>query len=378
MRKLRYGMIGGGPGSLIGEVHRKAASYHGLSEPVCSVFSRNYKKNLSLAKDYGIDEDRVYNDYDELIEKESRKSDKPDFLIIATPNAFHYDIAKKALENGFHVICDKPVTITSAEAINLRNLAMNNNLLFGVTYAYTGYSMVHQIKKMVLNGDIGQIRYISGRYIQDWMADTDNIMGNKHANWRLNPKISGPTNSTGDIGTHLENLVSFTTDLKIKKISARLDKFGDNIELDNNVTMMIEYDNGAKGHYWISQIAIGNDNDLGIEIVGTKGSIKWQQNRANYIEFSKLNGPSQIISRNSSLIYPEIKKDFLTEGGHPEGYIEAFARTYKNFMHAILRKDYDVNVPFGYYPEIDTGIQGVRFIEAAVKSSKNNNKWIEL
>jgi predicted dehydrogenase len=210
------------------------------------------------------------------------------------------------------------------------------------------------------------------------MADTDNIMDNEHANWRLNPKISGPTNSTGDIGTHLENLVSFTTDLKIKKISARLDKFGNNIKLDNNVTMMIEYSNGAKGHYWISQIAIGNDNDLGIEIVGTKGSIKWQQNRANYIEFSKLNGPSQIISRNSSLIYPEIKKDFLTEGGHPEGYIEAFARIYKNFMHAILRKDYDINVPFGYYPEINTGIQGVRFIEAAVKSSNSNNKWIEL
>jgi len=164
LRTLRYGMIGGGPGSLIGEVHRKAASYHGLSKPVCSVFSRDYEKNLSLARDYGIDEDRVYNDYEELIEKESKRSDKPDFIIIATPNAFHYEIAKKALKNMFHVICDKPVTINSDEAVELRDLAMKNNLLFGVTYAYTGYSMVHQIKKMVLNGNIGEVRYISGRY----------------------------------------------------------------------------------------------------------------------------------------------------------------------------------------------------------------------
>ncbi|MGM0641570.1 MAG: Gfo/Idh/MocA family protein [Thermotogota bacterium] len=377
MRKLRYGMIGGGPGSLIGEVHRKAANYHNLAEPVASVFSRDYEKNLKLAKKWEIDESRVYKDYKEMAQKESDREDKPDFIIIATPNVFHYDIAKLFLEKGFHIICDKPVTISLEEAEELRDIAMKKDLLFAVTYAYTGYSMVQQIRKMVLNGELGQIRYVSGRYIQDWMADTENIMDNEHANWRLNPEISGPSNSTGDIGTHLENLVSFTTDLKIKKISARLDKFGENIKLDNNVTMMIEFDNGAKGHYWISQIAIGNDNDLGIEIIGTKGSIKWHQNKANYLEYSKLNGPSQMVSRNSSLIYPEIKKDFLTEGGHPEGYIEAFARTYKNFINAIMRKDFDIDVPAGYYPEIDTGIKGVKFIEKAVESSKNNNKWIE-
>jgi len=377
MRKLRYGMIGGGPGSLIGEVHRKAAAYHSLAEPVASVFSRDYEKNLSLAKKWQINEDRVYKNYKEMAENESKREDKPDFIIIATPNVFHYDIAKLFLEKGFHIICDKPVTISVKEAEDLRDIAMKKDLLFAVTYAYTGYSMVQQIRKMVLNGDIGEVRYISGRYIQDWMADTENILDNEHANWRLNPNISGPTNSTGDIGTHLENLVSFTTDLKIKKISARLDKFGKDIDLDNNVTMMIEFNNGAKGHYWISQIAIGNDNDLGIEIIGTQGAIKWQQNKANYIEYSRLNGPSQMISRNSSLIYPEISEDFLTEGGHPEGYIEAFARTYKNFINSILRKDFNVNTPTGYYPEIDTGIQGVKFIEKAVESSQNNNKWID-
>lgn len=378
MRKLRYGMIGGGPGSLIGEVHRKAAGYHGISEPVCSVFSRDHKKNIDLAKKLKIDESRAYKDYKEMADKESKRDDKPDFIIIATPNVFHYDIAKTFLNKGFHIICDKPVTISVREAEDLRDIAMKNDLLFGVTYAYTGYSMVHQIRKMILDGYIGEVRYVSGRYIQDWMADTKNILDNAHANWRLNPKISGPTNSTGDIGTHLENLVNFTTNLNIKKISASLDKFGKDIKLDNNVTMMIEFENGAKGHYWVSQIAIGNDNNLGIEIIGTKGSIKWKQNKANYIEYSKLNGSSKIISRNSKLIYPDIKEDFLTEGGHPEGYIEAFARTYRNFMNAILRKDYNIEVSSGYYPEIDTGIQGVKFIEAAVKSSENDNKWTEL
>src|SRR6056297_519104 len=220
MRKLRYGMIGGGPGSLIGEVHRKAAAYHNLAEPVASVFSRDYGKNLSLAKKWEIDEDRVYKNYKEMAENESKREDKPDFIIIATPNVFHYDMAKLFLEKGFHIICDKPVTISVKEAEDLRDIAMKKDLLFAVTYAYTGYSMVHQIRKMILNGDIGEVRYISGRYIQDWMADTENILDNEHANWRLNPDISGPTNSTGDIGTHLENLVSFTTDLKIKKISA--------------------------------------------------------------------------------------------------------------------------------------------------------------
>ncbi|MFB6215076.1 MAG: Gfo/Idh/MocA family protein [Candidatus Bipolaricaulia bacterium] len=274
---LKYGMVGGGPGSLIGEVHRKAAKFDGKAEIVSGVFSRSYEKTLQTGKELGLDEERLYEDFEEMAEKEGTRDDGIDFVSIVVPNKFHYPAAKAFLTRDINVVCDKPLTVTLDEARELEKLTRENNLLFGVTYVYSGYPMVKQARELIQSEELGELRVIQGEYPQEWLAAPVEKEGNKQAEWRTDPELSGEVNCVGDIGTHIENTVSYISNLEIDSIAANLSIFGKDRELDDNAEMMVKFSNGATGSFWCSQVAVGHDNGLKVRVYGTKGSLVWKQ-----------------------------------------------------------------------------------------------------
>jgi len=378
-RVLNYGMVGGGAGSFIGEVHRKAAAFDQKNKIVAGSFSRSYKNTKSTGKNLGIKEDRLYKTYEEMAELEGQRKDQIDFVSIVTPNFLHYDIAKKFLENGINVVCDKPLTFTYEEAHELEELAKDNELLFCVTYTYTGYPMVNHAKEVVENGKIGNIRVVIGEYSQDWLATLEEEKGNKQASWRTDPDKAGRANCVGDIGSHLENMVSFITGLKIDKLCANLDKFGEGRELDDNAEILVKYKGGATGVYWCSQVAVGHDNDLKVRIYGTKGSIQWEQENPNKLKLSYVDKPTEILTRGRDELYPKAMQLSRIPAGHPEGYFEAFAAIYEKFSEAVLDKKSgtsysDLTIEF---PTAKDGAQGVYFINKTVDSAEAGSKWIE-
>lgn len=378
--KLNYGMVGGGPRAFIGEVHRKACAFDNKTNIVAGCFSSKYEKTLETGKFLGLNEDRLYKTYQDMAEKEGKRDDKIDFVIVVTPNYLHYHIAKAFLSNGINVVCDKPLTLEVSEAIELKELVQKNNLLFCVTYTYTGYSTVKQAKAMIENGDIGDIRFIHAEYIQDWLASPAEKEGNKQAIWRLDPKQSGKSNCIGDIGTHVENMVSYMTGLKITKLSARLDKLVEGRALDDNASIMVEYDNNAKGIYWASQVAIGQDNGLRIRIFGTKASIEFLQEEPNYLKIGYLDKPNKILSRGKDEFYPRANEVIRIPAGHPEGYFEAFANIYNTYTTALIKKKVGEKLTENDldFPNVDDGISGVKFINKCVESSESNSAWVEV
>jgi predicted dehydrogenase len=378
-KRLTYGMVGGSKDSQIGIVHRKAVNLHGKAELVCGSFSRNFKNTLATGKELKIDEKRLYKNYEEMAEEEAKRPDKIDFVSIVTPNSSHYEVAKKFLESGINVMCEKPLTITLKEAEELKQLARKNNLLFAVAYTFTGYSMLRYARELIKRGEIGEVRFINGRYLSEWMAKVPFAGKNPRHEWRSDPKVSGVSNCVADIGVHVESVVSFLTGLKIKSLNARMDKFVEPDRLDDNASILINYDNGAEGIYWTSQIAMGHENTLDIGIYGTKGSIEWSQEHANYLKISKVNHPFITLSRGSESVDDFIKNDYVTPGGHQEGYVEAFARVYDKFINAIAKKkkgeileqrDLD-------FPTVEDGVEGMRFIEKCVESTKRGASWVE-
>ena len=376
---LRYGMVGGGTGSFIGDVHRKAANFDGKIKLVAGSFSRNYDNTLSTGRKLGLETERLYKNFEEMAEKEAARKDKIDFVSIVTPNYVHYQIAKIFLKNGINVVCDKPLCFKVEEAEELADLAKEKELIFCVTYVYTGYPMVKQASEMIRQGDIGEILMVMAEYPQEWLATTVEDEGNNQAAWRTNPKMAGSSNCVGDIGSHIENTVSYITGLKIKSLCAKLDIIGENRVLDTNAGIMIKYDNGASGFYWCSQIAIGHDNDLKIRIYGTKGSIEWRQEDPNYLEVTYLGKPREKLSRGRDEIYPLAANNVRIPSGHVEGYYEAFANIYKNFADALLSKKSDFNFKEESYdyPTVYDGISGVKFINLAVESSKKGSIWVD-
>lgn len=376
---IKYGMVGGGPGSLIGGVHRKAAKFDGKGEIVSGAFSRSYEKTLQTGRTLGLAEDRLYENYQAMAEKESSRSDGIDFVSIVVPNKFHYPIAKKFLEEGIHVVCDKPLTVTLEQAEELENLTRKKNLLFGVTYVYSGYPMVKQARELVNSGELGDIRVVQGEYAQEWLATPVEKEGNKQAEWRTNPEISGKTTCVGDIGTHIENTVSYITDLGIDSIAANLSIFGAGRKLDDNAEMMVKFSNGATGSFWCSQVAIGHDNGLKVRVYGTKGSLIWKQENPNYLEVSFLDKPKKKVSRGRDELYPPAEDAVRLPGGHPEGFYEAFSNIYKNFLIALEDKKSGKGIhPEDYdYPDVDVGVQGVKFIETCLESFEQNSKWVK-
>ncbi|MGY6647852.1 Gfo/Idh/MocA family protein [Wenyingzhuangia sp. IMCC45574] len=380
MKKLKMGMIGGGAGSFIGDVHRKASSIDGMIELVCGAFSSTPEKSISSGKDLGIPSDRCYANYQEMIakEKELPENERMDFVAIVTPNHMHVPPAKLALENGFHVVCDKPVSLTLDEAIELEEVINNSGKLFALTHNYTGHPMVKQAKALVDNGSIGKIRKIQAQYLQGWLSTSIEKDGQKQAAWRTDPKKSGIGGALGDIGTHAENLIEYITGLKIAEIAADLGVFGAGRTLDDDGNMLIRMDNGAKGTISISQIALGEENNLAIKVYGEKGALEWHQENPNELLTRWLEEPQKIYTPNGNGLYPEALEVSRIPAGHPEGYLEAFATIYKNFathLNAIKKGE---AVEKTDYPTIKDGIRGMKFIYAAVESDNNNAAWVKI
>jgi len=379
-RKLRMGMIGGGIGSFIGDVHRKAASIDGMIELVCGAFSSSREKSIESGKALSLPEDRCYGSYEEMIlkEKELPKDIRMDFVAIVTPNHMHFPPAKLALENGFHVVCDKPMTLTLDEAIELETIVNKSNRLFALTHNYTGHPMVKQARAMVLNGDLGNIRKIQVQYLQGWLSTPIEKTGQKQASWRMDPKRSGIGGALGDIGTHAENLVEYITGLQIKELAADLGKFGDGRVLDDDANLLLRMENGAKGTMSISQIAVGEENNLAIKVYGDKGSLEWCQENPNQLISRWLNKQKKVYTPNGNNLYSEAILASRIPAGHPEGYLEAFANIYKNFALHFMAVSEGENNENPDYPTVKDGIRGMKFIYASVESDKNNTAWTKL
>ncbi len=377
---LRYGMVGGGPGAFIGDVHRKAAAFDGFAVLTAGAFSTSFDKTKQTGEELGLDESRLYKDYSEMAQQEAKRDDGIDFVSIVTPNNTHYPIAKAFLEQGIHVICDKPLTTSLKDAEELQKLARDKGLLFAVTYTYTGYPMVKHARHMIQNGEIGEIRFVNAEYAQDWLATPMEKEGLKQAEWRTDPKQTGIANSVGDIGTHVENMVSYLTGLKIKRLSARLDSFVEGRTLDDNATVMVEYDTGAKGLYWVSQIAIGGDNALRVRVYGTKAAVEFVQEDPDHLKVSVLGGPDKILSRGRDDLAENAAKYPRVPAGHPEGFFEAFSNIYKTFAEGVMEAKGGKKVTDDDFDYIGVagGVDGVRFIEKCVESSKAGAKWVDV
>lgn len=380
MRKLRMGMIGGGIGSFIGDVHRKASALDGMIELVCGAFSSTEEKSIKSGKELLLPENRCYANFEVMIlkEKDLPENIRMDFVSIVTPNHMHFAPAKMALENGFHVVCDKPMTLTIHEAKELENLVKSTGLLFALTHNYPGSPMVKQAKAMVKNGDIGKIRKVQVQYLQGWMATAVEDSGNKQASWRVDPSKSGVGGALGDIGTHAHNLVEYITGLKIKEIAADLGKFGKDRVLDDDGNILLRLANGAKGTMSFSQIAVGEENNFAIRVYGEKGSLEWHQENPNELITRWLDEPKMIFTPNGNDVYPLSLEASRIPAGHPEGYLEAFANVYKNFAKHLNALNIGKEIKNPDYPSVSDGIRGVQFIHAAVKSDKENAAWVQL
>lgn len=376
---LTYGMVGGGPGAFIGDVHRKAINFDGLARLEAGCFSSSYDNTLATGAELGLPRERLYESFEQMAEKEALQPEKIDFVVIVTPNHTHYSIAKAFLKQKIHVVCDKPLTLETAEAEELKSIAADNGCLFTVTYTYTGYPAVKQARELITRGEIGDIRFVNAEYAQEWLATPLEKEGHKQASWRMDPARTGVANSVGDIGSHVENIVSYVTGLKIKELCARLDIFGEGRPLDDNAGVMVNYTNGARGLYWVSQIAIGSDNGLKFRVFGTKGSIEWRQEDPNYLIVSRTGKPKEIISRGRDDFFPPAQAYSRVPAGHPEGYFEAFANIYRTFCGALmkLKAGEPVNPDDYDFPKIEDGIAGVKFIHKCVDSSKQGAVWID-
>jgi predicted dehydrogenase len=377
---LTYGMVGGGEGAFIGDVHRKAIALDGKARLMSGCFSSDPENTLKTGLGLGLSRKRLYKSFGEMAIEEGQREDKIDFVVIVTPNYTHYPIAKIFLENNINVVCDKPFTVTSPQAGELKALAAKKGLSICVTYTYTGYPVVKHARDMIQKGDLGDIRFVNAEYPQDWLSTLLEETGQKQAGWRSDPEKSGLTNCVGDIGSHIENMVSYMTGLQIKRLSARLDTMVAGRKLDDNATVMVDYSGGARGVYWCSQIAVGNDNGLRVRIFGSKGSIEWAQENPNYMTIGSLEQPTQRISRGRDGLSPLAEGFSRVPAGHPEGYFEAFANVYKAFISFLAKKKQGEELlPEDLdFPGASQGEDGVRFIEKCVASSTASAAWIDM
>jgi len=309
---------------------------------------------------------------------EAKRADKIDFVVIVTPNVSHYPAAKAFLNNGINVVCDKPLCFEEAEARELAELARKNKLLFGVTYTYTGFPAVKHAREMIRKGEIGEIIFVAGEYPQDWLITPQEKQGSKQAEWRTNPALTGKSNCVGDIGSHIENMISYVTGLKIKSVLARLDKIIPGRVLDDNATIMLEYSNGAKGVYWSSQVAMGYDNGLQFRVFGTKGSIEWKVEDPNYLKIALLDKPKAVLSRGRDSFYPRAQSLSRIPAGHPEGYFEALGNIYKTYIGALLKQKNGQSLSEDDldFPNAEDGLDGVKFIGKCVESSQKGAVWV--
>lgn len=374
-RRLRAGIVGGGAGAFIGAVHRIACELDSQALVVAGAMSSDAKRAQESADAWYLD--RSYASYQTMAEAEAKHPQGIDFVIIATPNNTHFPVAKAFLEAGIHVVCDKPMTFTLEEAKELVALVDKTKLLFAVTHPYTGYPAVRQAKAMVANGELGEIRKVQVEYNQDWLMDPVERMGNKQAEWRVDPARSGISCCVGDIGTHGENLLEHITGLKIKSLCSDLTAFVPGRQLDDDASMLLRLENGAKGYLTCSQIACGEENNLNIRIYGTEASIEWHQQNPNYLIIKPKGKAWETWGRGAVYMGDSAKQATRTPHGHPEGYLEAFATLYKMVCEDIRRVKSGLPSQGGY-PTVRDGLRGIEFVIKAVESSKQGSVWVDM
>lgn len=380
-RKLRMGMVGGGLDAFIGAVHRKAASLDGTIELVCGAFSSHPEKSRATGEALGIHPHRCYGSFAEMFRKEKNLPGdmRMDFVSIVTPNHVHFEPAKLALQSGFHVIMDKPMTLNLAEAVKLKRVVEKSKLLFALTHTYTGYPMVKEARELVASGKLGAIRKVYVEYTQGWLATPLERTGNKQADWRTDPKRSGLGGAIGDIGTHAANLAEFITGSHIRSVCAQLNRVVKGRKLDDDAAMLIAFDNGASGVLVATQIAAGEENNLTIRVYGEFGGMEWHQQEPNTLVVKWPDRPDEIYRTGFEYLSSPARLNTRVPSGHPEGYLEAFANIYMNFAQAI--RTYKPGKPLAAgveYPSVSDGIRGMAFVESAVKSSRQKQKWIRI
>jgi predicted dehydrogenase len=373
-------MVGGGPGAFIGAVHRIAARMDDHYELVAGALSSDAARSQAAARDLHIAPERAYGSYTEMATAEPKRGDGIEAVSIVTPNNLHYPMAKAFLEAGIHVICDKPLTTTVKEALDLAAIVRRTGLIFGLTHNYTGYPMVRQARQMIADGELGKIRVVQVEYAQDWLATPVEQTGQKQAVWRTDPAQSGAGGSLGDIGTHAYNIACFVTGLHCREIAADVSIFVPGRRLDDNVQLMLRFAEGAKGALWASQVATGNANNLRLRVYGEKAGLEWHQEEPNELQFAKLGEAPETLRRPGPGGNSPAAHASRIPAGHPEGYLEAFAQLYTDLAEQIrARGEGRAPSPASLLvPGVEDGVEGMRFIAATLESGKRNAAWVEV
>jgi predicted dehydrogenase len=377
-RPLRLGMVGGGQGAFIGAVHRLAARMDGRYELVAGCFSSTPERSRASGAELGIDPARCYGGFAEMAEAEKGRADGIDVVAIVTPNDVHWPAAREFLARGTHVICDKPMTTSLADARALAEAVEGSGCVFVLTHNYTGYPMVRQARAMVRDGLLGTIRVVQAEYAQDWLTTRLEDTGHKQAGWRVDPKRSGPAGALGDIGTHAMNLAAFVTGLELDRVAADLTSFVAGRALDDNSNVLLRFKGGAKGMLWASQVAPGNENALRLRVYGEKGGLAWSQEDPNYLHYAPYGEPPRLIRRGGAGSGPEAARVTRVPPGHPEGYLEGFANIYGDAAELIWARIEGREPDAGatVAPSVRDGVAGVAFIEAVVGSGRKDGAWV--
>jgi len=379
-RRIRLGMVGGGPGAFIGAVHRTAARMDDHYELVAAALSSDAARSRAAAQDLYIAPDRAYGSYTEMANAEAKRPDRIEAVSIVTPNNMHYPMAKAFLEAGIHVICDKPLTTTVQEALDLAAIVRRTGLIFGLTHNYTGYPMVRQARQMIADGQLGKVRVVQVEYAQDWLATPLETTGQKQAAWRTDPAQSGPGGSLGDIGTHAYNITCFVTGLHCREVAADVSIFVLGRRLDDNVQLLLRFAEGAKGALWASQVATGNANNLRLRVYGEKAGLEWHQEEPNTLQFARLGEAPETIRRPGPGGNSPAAHASRIPAGHPEGYLEGFAQLYTDLAEQIYarREGRSPSLASLLVPNVEDGVEGMRFIAATLESGQRNAAWVDL
>ena len=381
VKKLNYGMVGGSLSAFIGAVHRIGASFDGKTHLVAGCFSSNEASNKECGEYFELDPERVYASYTEMAEKEAAREDGIDFVTISIPNNHHYEAAKAFIVNGIHVLCEKPLCFTVEQAEDLKRLAEEHNVLFCVNYSYSGTNMVKEARELILNGTIGEVINVNAEYLQEYLVDDIGQSEEKMvklSSWRKDPEVAGGSNCVGDIGSHIEHTVAYMTGLKLKRVAAKLDYFGQPLDLNANI--LVEFENGAHGVYCSSQVCVGHMNGLVVRIFGTEGAIEWVQENPNILYVTLKGQPTQIYNRGMGYVGTRSQATNRLPSGHPEGVYEAFANIYTAWVNAILKlKNGEAFVEGDCdFPTVEDGLEGVKFINACIESSKKDAAWVTI
>jgi predicted dehydrogenase len=377
--KIRLGMVGGGEGAFIGAVHRIAARLDDHYELVAGALSSTPEKARRSGAALGLAPERIYDDWATMAKAEAARPDGIEAVAIVTPNHMHAEPSYAFLQSGVHVICDKPLTLDLAEARKMREAVRKSGRIFALTHNYTGYPLVRRMREMARGGELGDLRLVQVEYPQEWLTGPTETTGNKQAEWRVDPKRSGAGGALGDIGTHAYNLADYVTGLDIAEICAELTSFGAGRQLDDNVQILLRYASGARGALWASQVAPGHENGLRLRVYGTKGGVHWVQANPNYLEYTPLGEPMRTITRGGPDSGAAAARVTRVPAGHPEGYLEGFANIYSDVALAIKAARTGEKPPAeSHFPDIEDGVKGLAFIEAAVASSRANGAWTPL